>query len=241
MSTQTRRSVWVVVFAGGLSAVIALGAALEGPFVSHGAFGQLTAPRPIQSQSAGAQASHAASTSNPTVSASADVSWLIWILVAVVLTVIGVLLLRVLRNRGGRLLQLGETLTDQSALDDTLAASGVPDSAVIRRGLDAAAERLDGTRTPHDAIILAWLGLQEAAEDSGMPRRGPETPTEFTTRVFTTLRNDGTAVDVAAASELLALYLRARFDSHATSDQDVEAARSAVERLSASWPKVAAP
>ena len=241
MSTQTRRSVWVVVFAGGLSVVIALGAALEGPFVSHGAFGQLTAPPPTQSQNAGSQASHAASTTNPTVPASADISWLLWILVAVVLTVIGVLLWRVLRNRGALRAQLGETLTDLSTLDDTVVASGVPDPAIIRRGLDAAAERLDGTRTPHDAIILAWLGLQEAAEDSGMPRRGPETPTEFTTRVFTTLRNDGTAVDLAAARELLALYLRARFDSHSTSVQDVEAARSAVARLSESWPKVALP
>jgi hypothetical protein len=237
VSTQKGRSVWIVVFAGGLSVVIALGAALEGPFVSHGAFGQPTAPRPDQSLDASAHVTQPTSTSNPALSRAVDISWLVWLLVVVVLTMIAVLVWRVLRNRAALRAQLGESLADQSTLDETVATPGVPDSAIIRRGLEAAAERLDGTRTPRDAIILAWLGLQEAAEDSGMPRRGPETPTEFTTRVFTTLRSDGTAVDVAAADELLALYLRARFDSHPTSDKDVGAARSAIARLSASWPK----
>jgi hypothetical protein len=229
--------VWIVVAAGGLSAVIALGAALEGPFVSHGAFGQVTAPRPNQTVDASAQATQSTNATNPVLSTGLDISWLAWVLAAVGITVIALLIWRLLRNNQAIRARQGQRIGDPSLLDETVVAPGAPDSDVIRRGLDAAAERLDGTRIPRDAIILAWLGLQEAAEDSGMPRRGPETPTEFTTRVFTTLRSDGTEVDVSAAGELLALYLRARFDTHPTTDQDVAAARSAVARLSASWPK----
>ena len=37
-------------------------------------------------------------------------------------------------------------------------------------------------RDPADAIVRAWLGLQETAEESGIVRHPAETPTEFTSR-----------------------------------------------------------
>jgi hypothetical protein len=182
----------------------------------------------------GAQVVH---TPKPLQPASFGTSWLLWIIVAAALVIIGLVVWRLVQNRALKRAQRAARLTDASLLDETAATTVGPDAATIRRGLAAAARRLEESRIPRDAIILAWLGLQEAAEDSGVVRRGPETPTEFTTRVFTTLKADGTRVDVAAAHELLALYLRARFDSHPTTAGDVAHARSALARLSESWPQ----
>jgi Domain of unknown function (DUF4129) len=238
VGTPTSRSIWIVVVAVCLSAAIAIGAALEGPFVSHGVFGQTSSvPRPTQSVTLPHGAQQAIHTPAPLQSAGFITSWLLWIGTAVALVIIGLLVWRLLRNRVVRRKEREARLSDAALLDELATAEGGADPETIRRGLNAAAERLEESRIPRDAIILAWLGLQEAAEDSGVVRRGPETPTEFTTRVFTTLKADGTAVDVAAAHDLLALYLRARFDSHPTTAQDVAHARSALARLSESWPQ----
>jgi hypothetical protein len=237
VGTPSSRSVWIVVVAGCLSAAIAIGAALEGPFVSHGVLGQVSSvPLPTQSAKPNEVTPQANHTPIPLTSAKLNTSWLLWVGIAIALVIIGIVVWRLLRNRVVRRKEREAQLDGAILLDEPIGGDG-PNAETIRRGLDAAAERLDEPRIPRDAIILAWLGLQEAAEDSGVVRRGPETPTEFTTRVFTTLRADGTAVDVTAAHELLALYLRARFDSHPTTAEDVAHARTALARLSESWPQ----
>jgi low affinity Fe/Cu permease len=235
--TPSSRSLWIVAVAGCLSAAIAIGAAVEGPFVSHGVLGQVSSvPQPTQSVKPPLPGGQVIHTPKPLQSASFSTSWLVAILVAVAVVIIGLLLWKLIQNRVVRM-QRQAQLDDATLLDEAIGGGDGPNAETIRRGLDAAAERLDEPRIPRDAIILAWLGLQEAAEDSGVVRRGPETPTEFTTRVFTTLRADGTPVDVAAAHELLNLYLRARFDSHPTTAEDVAQARTALARLSESWPQ----
>lgn len=106
------------------------------------------------------------------------------------------------------------------------------DLPVLQRGLSRAAAVLDSDREPRDAIVRAWIGLQEAAEDSGLSRRPSETPTEFTTRVFATVDADRTA-----ASTLLEVYLRVRFRSVAATEADVAAARDSILRLRETWPE----
>ena len=85
---------------------------------------------------------------------------------------------------------------------------------------------LADTTPPTDAIIAAWLALEDAAVRSGAARAPAQTPTEFTLAVLST-----TPASPQAVAELLALYHRARFaHTDMTADQ-VSAARAALRRL----------
>jgi hypothetical protein len=86
-------------------------------------------------------------------------------------------------------------------------------------------------RDPADAIVRAWLGLQETAEESGITRRAAETPTEFTSRILR-----GAFADDRAIKTLLRLYLRTRFGDHPATQEDVAAVRAALQELLRTWP-----
>jgi hypothetical protein len=158
-------------------------------------------------------------------------SWLPLLIVVgvVVLALLAYLIWRWLgrRRRSGTPREVSTVLVN--ALD--IAQEAEPDIPTLRRGLALASDALTTEREPRDAIIRAWIGLQEAAEDSGMSRRPAETPTEFTSRVFGAVRADRVAADT-----LLAVYLRVRFGSRGATAEDLLAARQAVAALSATWP-----
>jgi hypothetical protein len=106
----------------------------------------------------------------------------------------------------------------------------VADAPAVLRGIAAALVAIDEHREPSDAVVQAWLGLQQAAEDAGFARSAAETPTEFTGRVLTR-----TGADRAALGTLLRLYLRARFGDGAITPADIADARDALRALEASW------
>ena len=106
----------------------------------------------------------------------------------------------------------------------------VPDLPVLRRGFDHAFYVLDSGREPHDAIVTAWLGLEEAAQDAGVARRPAETASELTTRILGRVTSDDTATHT-----LLDLYLRVRYGGYAATPDDVVAARSALAQLTHGW------
>ena len=110
------------------------------------------------------------------------------------------------------------------------AVTAEPDAPIVHRGLRLALELLDEQREPDDAVVRAWLGLQSAAEESGVERRPAETPTEFTARVITRVQ-----ADAAAAAQLVDVYQGVRFGGHPITPADVRRARTAVERLLDSW------
>ncbi len=97
----------------------------------------------------------------------------------------------------------------------------------MAEGADAAVEALRTRRLPpRDAIIAAWVALEDAAAGSGVVRDPADTPTEFTLAVL-----DATPADRGAARTLLGLYLHARFSTDAMSEPDVAAASTAAEVL----------
>jgi prepilin signal peptidase PulO-like enzyme (type II secretory pathway) len=110
-----------------------------------------------------------------------------------------------------------------------------PNAPVLQRGFQQAIAVLDEVREPGDAIVAAWLGLQEAAEDSGIRRRPAEAPSEFTTRILSRVPADRAAVDT-----ILRLYLGVRFGDHPATPGDVRAVRDALSQLAESWEAVAA-
>jgi hypothetical protein len=105
------------------------------------------------------------------------------------------------------------------------------DTTILRTGIELALQVLDEQREPADAIVRAWLGLQETAEESGIVRRPDETPTEFTSRILSRALVEGKAVRT-----LLSLYLRARFGDRPVTSDDVTSARAALQELFRTWP-----
>ncbi len=106
-----------------------------------------------------------------------------------------------------------------------------PDAATLRSGIEVALQTLDEQREPADAVVRAWLGLQETAESSGIVRRPSETPTEFTSRILSRA-----FVDDRAVRTLLRLYLQTRFGDHAVTSEDVASVRTALQELVRTWP-----
>lgn len=106
-----------------------------------------------------------------------------------------------------------------------------PDAPALRTGIELALQVLDEQREPADAIVRAWLGLQETAAESGVVRRAAETPTEFTSRILSRALADDRAVRT-----LLRLYLRTRFGDHPVTAEDVATVREALQELVRTWP-----
>jgi hypothetical protein len=155
---------------------------------------------------------------------------LIWLAIAAVLVLAGLLLGRMLRRRQSLDRPLDSArLLDAEPVPEPEAPSA-PDAPVLQRGFDRALTTLSEARLPRDAIERAWLGLQEAAEESGVQRRAAETPAEFTRRVLARVHADD-----EAAHTLLSLYLRVRFGDTPVTDLDVAVARQSLERLAVSW------
>jgi hypothetical protein len=113
--------------------------------------------------------------------------------------------------------------------DDETEGLAAVSAGVLLRGARAALLELR-RRTggpPSDAVIAAWLGLEESAAEGGTERRPEQTATEFTADVLAA--HD---VDPAALATLRALYQRARFGEPDTvTERDVDAAVTALDRI----------
>jgi hypothetical protein len=77
--------------------------------------------------------------------------------------------------------------------------------------LEAARDRLRDLETgePRNAIVAAWLSLENAAAATGLPRLPAETSTEYTERVIGVW-----PVDSQRLGDLAALFREARFSVH---------------------------
>lgn len=109
-------------------------------------------------------------------------------------------------------------------------ADSAPDAPVIRRGVAAALTAARSHPDPTDAIIAAWVGLEETATDSGSGRGRSETPAEFTLRIL--LRRPG--IDEPARA-LLRLYEGVRFGGRSATEQDRLAAVRSLSLIEEGW------
>ncbi len=80
--------------------------------------------------------------------------------------------------------------------------------------------RTIGEGSPRNAIVAAWVRLEQAVEGEWFPHRPEETPSELVERVLASY-----ALDDDAIRRLAALYREARFSTHpVTEDHRLEAA-----------------
>ncbi|MCE6994426.1 DUF4129 domain-containing protein [Saccharothrix sp. S26] len=123
------------------------------------------------------------------------------------------------RRRRGR----GETVDAPDLPED----HAKPPAILLRRATEALDElrgNVDGP--PGDAVIAAWLSLERAARDSGVPRQGHQTATEFTGDLLRRYR-----VDEHAAGTLRRVYQRARFGTAEVTAADARTATEALETI----------
>lgn len=156
---------------------------------------------------------------------------LLWILVAMAAVIVARLLWRWWTGRRFRPTLGRHPLAMATGTTSVISVQPEPDPPALRTGIELALESLAEQRDPTDAVVRAWLGLQDAAEESGLVRRPAETPTEFTSRIMSrTLAND------RAIRTLLHLYLRTRFSDHPVTSDDVAVVRAALQELIRTWP-----
>lgn len=105
-----------------------------------------------------------------------------------------------------------------------------PNEEVIRRGVSAALRTVTARPDPGDAIVAAWVGLEESAADAGHGRGAAETPAEFTARVVGARRS--IAADVL---RLQGLYERVRFGGLVADEQDRQSAVVALRGIKEGW------
>lgn len=157
----------------------------------------------------------------------------VWVIVGLVVAGGVVFIWRWLADR-----RRGSEVNAWSAARGTVSGIGVepdpveaePEVPTMRAGIEAALRSLDEDREPADAIVRAWLVLQEMAAGSGVLREESETPTEFTSRILR-----GALADDWAVRTLLALYLRARFGNQPVIREDVAMLRQAFQSLVETW------
>ncbi|MFJ6669738.1 DUF4129 domain-containing protein [Actinosynnema sp. NPDC091369] len=102
-----------------------------------------------------------------------------------------------------------------------------PPAILVRRAAEALDElRGNADGPPGDAVIAAWLSLERAARDSGVPRAGHQTATEFTGDLLRRYR-----VDEHATGTLRRVYQRARFGTAEVTAADARTAADALEHI----------
>lgn len=141
------------------------------------------------------------------------------VVLVLVLVAVSLVVLRTLRRRRRRV------WVGIPGADEVEAAM----PARLRRAAEHARTTL-AARTggpPDDAVVAAWLTLEEAAEAEGAGRLPHETPTEFTVTLLGRYTTDEPALD-----ELRALYQRARFGPPGdVGEVDVQRATDLLDRV----------
>ena len=111
-------------------------------------------------------------------------------------------------------------------------AADVPSEAVsvdlasLATALARARAHLEGHAAPSDAVVAAWVALEDEAALQGTAREPSQTATEFTSVL---LQHSPAPPDAVAT--LRELYHRARFTSRPVSAADVVRARDALDRI----------
>jgi len=109
---------------------------------------------------------------------------------------------------------------------DTLPGQAVPSREVVADAVAEALARLDGASDPADAVVRAWLALEEAVAREGVVREAAQTQAELTSEVL-----DATRAPRAATTTLLRTYEAVRYGAVGAGAADVATARACLEDI----------
>lgn len=104
------------------------------------------------------------------------------------------------------------------------------DAAAIRDAAVDAQYAIDAHPDPGDAIIAAWVHLEEASARAGRPRAAAETPGEFTIRILG--RRPGLDTELGT---LLGLYESVRFGGRTGDETERATARRCLAAIEEGW------
>ncbi|SKC71090.1 DUF4129 domain-containing protein [Krasilnikoviella flava] len=163
-----------------------------------------------------------------------------WIVVA--LSVAGAVLVAVLLWLLARRVLRALAVPEDDDVDDLApgtATTGTQTDLPLPELQDAVAtalDRVDRAATPHDAVVAAWVALEDAAARHGTRRDPAQTATEFTARLLTaqlptTPGDDGATMPAADVDTLRRLYQRARFTDRPVGPDAVDTARASLSRI----------
>lgn len=151
--------------------------------------------------------------------------------VAVAVLIVALIVRLVLRRISDRRRRVRRDHAAQSGgASAVLDADAVVAAPVMQRGIARALALLNEPRAPGDAVVQAWLGLEDAAMAAGARREDAETAAEYAARIVQRFDTDRDA-----AQRLLRLYHDVRFGSREVDAQAVVEARECLLRLQASW------
>jgi hypothetical protein len=132
--------------------------------------------------------------------------------------------LRLVRRRRQLSRQLGVRTTpvpDPEPLPDD-------EDIALPEALDEGARAI-GAGTPRNAIVAAWVRLEQAVESEHFPHRPEETPSELVERALSSYRLDDESI-----RRLATLYREARFSQHPVTEEHRLEAADCLSRLLAS-------
>ncbi|HEY9291825.1 MAG TPA: DUF4129 domain-containing protein [Microlunatus sp.] len=184
-------------------------------------------PRPLPTQQPQSQtAAPSQLPVGPPPAGGPDLGWIRWVALGLLIAAIAVVVALI----AARMLAIRRMYESQPDEELEVAGEITPDLPTLQQGAARAEERLLAIGNPTDAIVAAWLALEEAADASGVHRQASETPTEFTADVL-----ERTGVPAEPVRTLLGLYLRARFAATPSSPDDLDQARRCIRDLADSW------
>jgi hypothetical protein len=148
--------------------------------------------------------------------------------ILVIVTLLGILIAALFTLAVRRLLAIRREHTDTTAdnLTTGAAAGTIGDDVDLPEMQDAvtrALAHLDRHARPRDAVVAAWVALEEAAARTGTRRDPAQTTTEFAGTVLA-----ATPAPPAAVTRLRTLYQRARFTDRPIDTTAVTQARTAL-------------
>ncbi|GGM28138.1 hypothetical protein GCM10010102_24890 [Promicromonospora citrea] len=156
--------------------------------------------------------------------------WIALVLGAVVAALLLVGAARLVRHLAGLVRERTDTHPDTLPPGTATTTPGdevhLPD---LQDAVTRALTHLDHHTRPRDAVVAAWVALEDAAARAGTRRDPAQTPTEFTTAVLAT-----TPAPPDAVTRLRTLYQRARFTDRPVDDHAVDQARTALAAIARS-------
>ncbi|GHH77542.1 DUF4129 domain-containing protein [Promicromonospora soli] len=159
-----------------------------------------------------------------------DTRWAVLVaatlLALLVASLITIAVRRLLEVRRERISTTPDNLAAGTAASTTSDDVDLPE---LQDAVTRALAHLDGHARPRDAVVAAWVALEEAAARAGTRRDPAQTPTEFAGTVL-----DATPAPPAAVARLRTLYQRARFTDRPIDADAVAQARTALADIARS-------